>query len=152
MLFQVFQLGLTLFQLRMHWSGFFATDSNFRFYLFILQSNEPIPILIANLFSSYYFYYYYYYFFLTFIKCLFCSVTGQTNLEQTNKQPKIYATWSNCTKQKHQTGWMNILLLLFIVISFITLIICMSALCLYFLYWKLLTPRRIPCVCKHIWQ
>ncbi len=28
----------------------------------------------------------------------------------------------------------------------------LSALCLYFLYWKLLTPRQIPCVCKHTWQ
>ncbi len=37
---------------------------------------------------------------------------------------------------------------LFIISVFITLIIC----CLYFLYWKLLTPRQIPCVCKHTWQ
>ncbi len=26
----------------------------------------------------------------------------------------------------------------------------LSELCLFFLYWKLLTPRQIPCVCKQI--
>ncbi len=42
----------------------------------------------------------------------------------------------------------NLLSNIFIIIGFITLIIC----CLYFVYWKLLTPRQTPCVCKHTWQ
>ncbi len=52
-----------------------------------------------------------------------------------------------------------LLLLLFIIIVYSLIIsvfyyikYMLSALCLYFLYWKLLTPRQIPCVCKHSWQ
>lgn len=88
--FQVFQVGLTIP----------VKDALIRI-LFILHSNEPIPILFANLFSSYSF------FFLllfTFVKCLFCSVTGQTNLEQTNKQAKNICNMKQVHKTKTSDG------------------------------------------------
>ncbi len=45
----------------------------------------------------------------------------------------------------------NYCLLASLLVCFSTLIICLSALCVVLMYWKLLTPRQIRCVCKTHW-
>ncbi len=73
--------------------------------------------------------------------------------------PSPYHTWKTHNTPQYCTSVNNSLNLhlyighycLFssLLVFFYYLNYMLSALCLYILYWKLLTPRQIPCVCKH---